>query len=136
MTISGIGIWKQLWDEWQVEQNEKQKQSANTEVPSTPNCNHEFVNIGFYTMTMACKHCGCNQQSHGNRLLLNDLRSGQKLKYIYDADLTWVPKNTIVTVGNWEGDWLHIDVPGSSQFLSFHKYEDKDVTEYFEVIDE
>jgi hypothetical protein len=105
---------------------------------STPtNCNHEFVNIGFYTMTMACKHCGCDQQSHkSNRILLNDLRSGQKLKYIYDADLTWVSKGTIVTVGNWEGDWLHIDVPGSSQFLSFHKYEDKDVTEYFEVIDE
>jgi uncharacterized protein YjhX (UPF0386 family) len=99
-------------------------------------CSHEFVNIGFYTMTMACKHCGCDQQSHkSNRILLNDLRSGQKLKYIYDADLTWVSKGTIVTVGNWEGDWLHIDVPGSSQFLSFHKYEDKDVTEYFEVIE-
>jgi hypothetical protein len=29
---------------------------------SSKYCNHEFVNIGFYSITMACKYCGTDQQ--------------------------------------------------------------------------
>lgn len=111
------------------------KTEAPIDEPLHKFCNkHEFVNVGFYTQTFACKHCGCDRDvpKQGRVLSLSDLLPNQQVRFIYERN-KFVPPGTIITVRKWQDSWLLFDVPGDSTSMALHQ--DEDSSEYLEYIE-